>query len=210
MSAEGVSYSHGHSSVTTSTKVGSKKYYGHKFIMKVCTGYGVLSQIIKSCTLIKKFIFNYIWIKVHENKSILTYYQLPCYIYFFLYNSEQTCWSVYNWLLSSCHERGGNRTCWCSQYSIRLECTIKRERLRQSVEELAIGYVLTVCAAGAHTLGIVDIRDSWIIIKIIGPQCLWKVSLEVSAICQHSAGVVNVNLGVVDEDIHQILYKKRF
>jgi hypothetical protein len=34
------------------------------------------------------------------------------------------------------------------------------------VEEIVIGYVLTLYAAGTHILGIVDIRDSWIIIKI--------------------------------------------
>jgi hypothetical protein len=37
---------------------------------------------------------------------------------------------------------------------------IKREMLRQSVEEIVIGYVLTLYAAGTHILGIVDIRDS--------------------------------------------------
>jgi hypothetical protein len=37
----------------------------------------------------------------------------------------------------------------------------KREGLRwQSVEELVIGDVLTLDAAGTHILGIVDIRDS--------------------------------------------------
>jgi len=60
MCAGGVSYSHVNSSVSTRTGVGSEKYYGQKFIMKICTGYAVLSQIIKYCTLSTKFFVNYI------------------------------------------------------------------------------------------------------------------------------------------------------
>jgi hypothetical protein len=53
-----------------------KKYYGHKFIMKLCTGYAIISQIIYSvthsqpvtlmqeiieyCNLTTKFSINYI------------------------------------------------------------------------------------------------------------------------------------------------------
>jgi len=60
MCAGDVSYSHVHSSVSTRTRVVSEKYYGHKFIMKLCTGYAVLSQIIKYCTLSTKYLVNYI------------------------------------------------------------------------------------------------------------------------------------------------------
>jgi hypothetical protein len=40
-----------------------------------------------------------------------------------------------------------------------LECMIKREGQRQSVEELVIGDVLTLYAAGTHIWGIADTRD---------------------------------------------------
>jgi hypothetical protein len=59
MFAGGVSYSHVHSSVTIRTAVGSENSDGHKFIMKLCTGYAVLNQIIKYCTLTTDFFLLY-------------------------------------------------------------------------------------------------------------------------------------------------------
>jgi len=55
----------------------------------------------------------------------------------------------------------GTGICRCPWQSRGLEYMTKREGLRwQSMEELVIGDVLTLYAAGAHILGIVDIRDS--------------------------------------------------
>ena len=63
----------------------------------------------------------------------------------------------------------GTGTCQHPWQSRSLECMIKREGQRQSVEELVIGDVLTLYAAGTHIWGIADTRDRWIIIKITGP-----------------------------------------
>ena len=59
MFAGGVSYSHVPSSVTIRTGVGSENYCGHKFIMNICTGCAVLSQIIKYCILTTNFVVIY-------------------------------------------------------------------------------------------------------------------------------------------------------
>jgi hypothetical protein len=103
MFARSVSYSHVHSSVTIRTGVGTENYYGHKFIMKLCTGYTVLSQIIKYCTLTTNLfdICEYQYLKHTIRPHVLPASHLFFYSYIYiLYKSKQTYVEVFTTIYS--------------------------------------------------------------------------------------------------------------